>query len=76
VPVTLELLRTRTRSFEIPLSQLLSAAERTFDASGRSAACGTSCQIDAQGRPLIPGDRKALPQGVSTGPTSLGTLRL
>jgi hypothetical protein len=75
--VTLNYYGTRTRSFEIPLSQLLSAAERTFDASGKiSGACGTSCQIDAQGRPLTPGGRKTLPPGVSTGPTSLGTLRL
>jgi len=75
--VTLSYHGQRVRAFEIPLPQLLGAAGRTFELRGKvSGACGTRCDIDAQGRPLALRSRTTLPEGVSSVPSSLGTLHL
>lgn len=75
--VSLKYHGTRTRTFEIPLSELLKPAERTFAASGKiSGACGVKCGIDAAGEPLSAAMRKALPMGLVTVPSSLGMIRL
>ena len=75
--VTLSYHGTRTRSFQIGLSELLSAAERTFTVVGTiSGACGISCTIDIHDAPLTAEERQALPEGVSTMADSLGTLEL
>lgn len=75
--VTLSYHGKRTRSFEVPLTQLLKPAERSFEASGKiSGACGVNCQIDAQDQPLSADQRSALPPGLSVAAASLGTISL
>lgn len=74
---TLSYYGKRTRTFEIPLAQLLKPAERTFKATGRIAgACGVSCDIQARGRNLTAAQRQTLAKGHNTVPHSLGRLRL
>lgn len=75
--VTLSYHGTRTRTFDVDLKKLLSVADRTFKVSGRiSGACGVSCYINANGKKLKGASKLSLPEGVSTVPSSFGTLRL
>lgn len=75
--VTLSYWGTRTQSFEIGLSELLTPAERTFTVVGTiGGACGINCNVDIQDAPLTGEDRQFLPEGVSMMVDSLGTLGL